>query len=372
MKHVLRLTVAIIVVAGAIAGAAFFLPSSGGGFEQLRAWTAVLDGDDRSLDHAFDFASPRVGFRVDGQAVEFVDVPSVVQSTLLDPRRDAAVSALTGLNLAGSATAVMVFDNAPRSLIMFATDPDPNASQAFTRAYDDRGFGSETIGGVAVRHIGEDGIFEPQRLVGQWDPFDKGIGQPQRVALVGDTLVGAANWDGIQQGVAGLAPDAACTACQPWRELVSALESEAGSGAHLTMASGWLATGFKADGQLSEAGLPLSLSPLPTFDYVLFATTERSGRHAAHLVVRFPDGADAEAGLTEITARMNAALTLQGRPEARLAVEKGTIRPIEGTGAAAAVLTIGANDGQPGTASTVYSTMGYLAVSRDFLGLAWN
>lgn len=69
---------------------------------------------------------------------------------------------------------------------------------------------------------------------------------------------------------------------------------------------------------------------------------------------------------------MNAAITLTGRPEARLTIEKGSIHRTGDTGGAVSVLTIASKDGHPSTASIALSTMGYLTTGREFLGLAWN
>lgn len=301
MKRITKITIGIVGVAAAIAGAAaFLLPSSGGGFDQLEKWVAVLDGDDSPRDHLFDFVAPRSGFRVDGEAVKFVNVPYAARDTLLVPGSDATVRRLIGFDLPNEATATMVLGNWPRSLVMFAIKAKPAALRSFAQAYDERNFATETIDGVTVRHIREDETFDPARRSSPADPFDNEVGQPQRVTYVEGTLVGAANWDGIRQGLAGLAPGAPCQACLPWREVIAALRSETGRGAHLYMADGRRAEGFKVETLLSEAGLSIPLAPLPSFDTVLFAATEKGGTYAAHLAVRFPDASDAEAGLAEI------------------------------------------------------------------------
>ena len=368
-----------IIAAAAVAGTtSFFKPSGGGGFEQLETWTAVLDQEDAARSHVFDYVAQRSGFRADGVAVingEPVNpdnariVPYVLRRPLLDPRQDAGAVALTGFDLAATTTAAMVLDNHPRLLVLLAVPEGAGKQEAFAQAYEARGFATEIIDGVTIRHIREDGALEPA-LRKAADPFDGERGQAQRVAYVNGTLAGAATWDGIRQGLAGLAQNVECQPCLPWRDMLAGLKSATGNGAYLVQASGWNADAFKVKAPISQAGLSIPLVPLPTFDTALFAVTEKGSTFSVHLVVRFPNASDAEAAMAEITKRMNAGVTLRGRPETRLSVEKSSVQSVGDAGAAVVVLTFASQDSQ--AAATAISTMAYLVIAQEFLGLAWN
>ena len=380
MKRIIMIGIGgAIIAAAAIAGTtSFFKPSEGGGFEQLEAWTAVFDQEDAARSHVFDYVAQRSGFRDDGVAVingEPVTpdnagiIPYVLQRPLLDPRQDAGAVVLTGFNLAATTTAAMVLDNHPKLLVLLAVPEDAGGQEAFAKAYEARGFATEIIDGVTVRHKGEDGKLDPA-MMNMADPFHGESGRSQRVAYVNGTLAGAATWDGIRQGLAGLAQNAECQTCLPWRDMLAGLKSATGNGAYLVQASGWNADAFKVEAPISEAGLSIPLVPLPTFDTVLFAVTEKGSTFSAHLVVRFSDVSDAEAALAEITKRVTAAVTLRGRPETRLKVENGAIQTIGEAGAAVVVLTFASQDAQ--AAATAISAMAQLVMAQEFLGLAWN
>src|SRR5690606_35709839 len=113
----------------------------------------------------------------------------------------------------------------------------------------------EIIDGVTIRHKGEDGKIDPA-MISAADPFYGEHGLSQRVAYVNGTLAGAATWDGIRQGVSGLAQNVECQSCLPWRDMLAGLKSATGNGAYLIQASGWNADAFKVAAPISEAKLP--------------------------------------------------------------------------------------------------------------------
>ena len=76
--------------------------------------------------------------------------------------------------------------------------------------------------------------------------------------------------------------------------------------------------------------------------------------------------------MAEITTRMNAAVTLRGRPETRLTIENSSVQPVGDADAAVGIITLATPDGLAVTAASAISTMAHLVMAQEFLTLAWN
>ena len=269
-------------------------------FERFTAWSAALSANPngagaRSL---FQYYAPQAGLR-DADISELVRISADYRflRSMVDAGLDQSTQRLTGIDFSTVRAGMVSITEAG---ILHAIDvADIDLKQVET-AYSARGFKTSEVEGRTVLHLGEDGTWDTAR-VDLSDPFEIGLGDAQRIGLVGDTVIVGPGWNVVRMIMRELDGGNDCTACLPWRNMANALRTVAGEGVHLDYASGWPGR-FAFEGS-DMTGLRADSSDLPDFSLAMLAITAEDDKYTPHIVVHFSSLADAKAGAAEIAQR---------------------------------------------------------------------
>lgn len=290
----------VLIGAVAVVSALGTTVANAASFERFTAWSAALSANPngagaRSL---FQYYAPQVGLRDTGIA-ELVRISADFRflRSMVDAVLDQDTLHLTGIDFSAARAGMVSNTEAGLLHIMDVSDLDPEQVEA---AYAARGFKTTNVEGRTIFHIGEDGAWDSAR-VDVSDPFEIGLGDAQRIGLVGDTVIVGPGWNVVRMVVRELDGGKSCTSCLPWRAMVNALRMAAGEGADLDYASGWPGR-FAFEGS-DMAGLRADSADLPDFTLAMLAITTKAGKYTPHIVVHFSSLADARAGVAEIAQR---------------------------------------------------------------------
>lgn len=290
----------VLIGAFAAASALGMTVVNAASFERFAAWSAALSANPngagaRSL---FRYYAPQAGLR-NADIAELVRISADFRflRSMVNAGLDQNTLRLTGIDFS-TARAGMVSNT--EAGLLHALDVAGLDTEQVEAAYATRGFKTANVEGRTILHIGEDGTWDAAR-VDLSDPFEIGLGNAQRIGLVGNTVIVGPSWNVVRMVVRELDGGNDCTACLPWRAMATALRTAAGEGVHLDYASGWPGR-FAFKGSYM-AGLHADIVDLPDFILAMLAITTKAGKYTPHIVVHFSNLADARAGVGEIAQR---------------------------------------------------------------------
>jgi len=313
-----------------LAGLALIAPAAA--FDDLLNSVGVLSLD-MDKPKAFSYIAPPDGFAADD--AEFFG--SFGTDPML-PRALATggVDELTGIDF-GKVTAAITVDLPPKTTTMLFAEPGFAEDAAETLLA--RGFEQSEFAGLPVFAMGEDNL-QDRAGFGQPDPFGKGIGMAQRLAIADDHLVRTTATPDMQAALDGL--ETPSTMHGIWTNTISGLRQVAGDGATLEHATGLTMTAFvprprmlaPSSGKTKSNGA--RFEPEQIFPVAVLALTRTATETGIHIAVPFND-ATLAAEASEVIAARLAAL-----PEAPADAQL-TVLPVGEAGPmAVAVLSISA------------------------------
>lgn len=311
------------------AGMIFLAVTPANAFDRFTSWSTALSAnpDGERGSSLFRYYAPRASLR-DDRISELVRISADFRflRSMVDAELDEATLSLTGIDFSAVKAGMVSTIGGDMRHLLDVEALDPALVEA---AYSARGFEVGEADGRTVFHIGEDGAWDGSR-VSQSDPFELGLGDAQRVALIDNTVAVSSRWDSIRMLVGELDGGNTCTGCVPWREMADSLRKAAGEGAHLDIASG--KPGRFAFEGYDIAALGVDAVELPDFNLVMLAVTEKDDSYTPHIVVHFSSMDDAKAGAKEIARRAGGiALSSSASPSQRpantpaYAVEGGAV-----------------------------------------------
>lgn len=269
-------------------------------FDRFISWSAALSAnpDGERGSSLFRYYAPKAGLR-DEDISELVRISADFRflRTMIDAELDEVTLSLTGIDFSAVRAGMVSTIGGDMRHLLDVEVLDPVRVEA---AYSARGFEVGEADGRTVLHIGEDGTWDGSR-VSQSDPFELGLGDAQRIALIDNTVAVSSRWDSIRMLVGELNGRNACTGCVPWREMADSLRKAAGDDAHLDIASG--KPGRFAFEGYDIAALGADAVELPDFSLVMLAVTEKDDSYTPHIVVHFSSLDDARTGAKEIARR---------------------------------------------------------------------
>lgn len=293
-----------------LAGLALTAPATA--FDDLLDSVGVLSLD-MDKPRAFNYIAPPNGFAADD--AEFFG--SFGTDPML-PRTLATggVDELTGIDF-GKVTAAITVDLPPKTTTMLFAEPGFAEDAAETLLA--RGFQQSEIAGLPVFAMGEDNLQDREGF-GQPDPFGKGIGMAQRLAIADDHLVRTSATPDMQAALDGL--DTPSTMHGIWTNTIGGLRQVAGDGAVLEHAVGLTLSAFAPGMQPPPAAKtknkPAQFAPEQIFPVAVLALTRTGHSTGIHIAIPFNDETLAQGAGGVIATRLAA---LPNSPaEAQLAV----------------------------------------------------
>ena len=273
-------------------------------FDDLIGFAGII-ADNPPSPYVFDYTAPLGGFAADS-ATGFGPSDYALGGALTS---DTNPDPVTGVDFS-EVTAIFSTGEPPRTITVLVGEP--GFADSAPEVLLARDFSKSDIAGYPVFARGEDYAVD-LAAASEPDPFAKGLGQSQRLALGGDFIMRSAGWPELETALGAL--NSPSMQANLWAAIFEGLRSSSNHEGHVDLASGWLATAFLDTGlDIDLLADPASVlksqskatAPSSTilFPMAVFAVTQTASTASVQIALPYGDEQSAELAGKEIGQRL--------------------------------------------------------------------